>query len=136
MTIGKARAILSGVWIFGSAPLILIITIQTIMGVYDDWDTPWSWLTPFIFPLLSLIVTVWTVSRPPALDHEVKEAYVLWAAVFMSLFFLLIMYAIPILGRMSPTPMGKIMKASVWYLSPLQALVTVLLGKFFIENID
>jgi hypothetical protein len=137
MTIGRARAILSLLWIVLTCPIILIISIQTVLGVYgEDWDLPWSWLLSLIFPTLSLVVAVWTVSTATVTEKPVRSMHVFWGAVIISVFYLTNLYIAVILGHYSPLTIERVLKASAWYLVPLQGLVTVALGKFFVENIE
>ena len=137
MTVGRARAVLSILWIVLTCPLILLISIQTVVGYYgDDWDLPWSWLMSLIFPTLSLVVAVWTVSTASVMEKPVRSMHVFWGAVTISLFYLINLYIAVIVPNYSHFAIEKALKASAWYLVPLQGLVTVSLGKLFVENIE
>jgi hypothetical protein len=135
MTVGRSRAILGVFWIAGTAPIMLILSIQTIIGVYgEEWQLPWSWVSPLVFPNLSLIIAVWTIEEPNTPERVIRSRTLLITTMMLSVFYLINIYAVLLVGRYSDISIRDIMSASSWYLLPFQALVTGALGKFFIET--
>ena len=89
MKVGTARAILSATWILASIPLILILTLQTLLGVFEtDWDKPWGWLVQLLFPILGIIVGVWTVSESEVDTVRIASTVVFWGTMLFSLCYL------------------------------------------------
>jgi hypothetical protein len=87
-------------------------------------------------PILSLVITVWSVGGGKLLDKTVHSKYVFWGPLVLTVFYIFNLYAVILLvGHTSSLSIEIIMKASSWYLGPVQGLVTAALGKFFVENI-
>ena len=95
MTVGRSRAILGALWIIGTAPVLLVLTVQTILGVYgEDWQLPWSWISPLIFPNLSLIIAVWSRGKQSILEKPIHSTHVLVVTSILSIFYILSIYAV------------------------------------------
>jgi hypothetical protein len=138
MSVSKARAILSIVWFSLSIPLVLIVTLQTFMKVYGpDWDKPWTWLLALIFPILGIIVGVWSVSEHETDQLKVSSGHVFWATLAASVVYLSMIYAALFIGSFyyEHREWDFIFKSSSWFFIPFQALVTTALAKFFLENV-
>jgi hypothetical protein len=141
VSVGRARAVLSTVWIVLGLPLIGVVFLQTIKGKYgqNDWDTGFSWLIPLLFPTLSLIIATWTVAETPKDRIIMTNKHVFYLSLTVSIFYLGMLYSV--IGFMPPTLsefetyVANIMRRSSWYLGTVQAIVVVLVGKFFLEHI-
>ena len=141
MTVGRARMILSSVWVFLTLPLIFFVTVQTVNGRYgEEWDAGFAWLMPLLFPILSFIIATWTISYTRRDRVVMRNLYVFVTTVMLSLFYICMLYFVLI--RMPLTePDAKhyiqhTLKASLWFLGALQALVVVTVGKFFLEEVS
>jgi hypothetical protein len=139
MTVGRARAILSTVWVVLSIPLIAIVFLQTIHDNYEQWDIGFGWLIPLIFPVLSFIFATWTVAETQKDKIVMKNSHVFYLSLLASIFYLSLLYVV--VGTM-PREADALreyvqhkMTPSSWYLGFIQAVVVVLVGKFFLEHI-
>jgi hypothetical protein len=139
--VGRARAILSTVWVILGLPLIGVVFLQTLKGKYgqSDWDTGFNWLIPLLFPMLSLIIATWTVAETTKDRIIMANKHIFYLSLTVSIFYLGMLYAV--IGFMPPTVsefeeyVANILRRSSWYLGTVQAIVVVVVGKFFLEHI-
>jgi hypothetical protein len=143
MTVGRAKAIISYLWIIFGSLIFGVVVYQTMIGKFrfspGDWDAGLSWVTPLIFPVLGFIIPTWTVG-PTKKDLVVlKHVHVFFAAVFFS-----VLYFFGLIGVLWRLPreiseieayVNDVMRTSSWFLGTVQALVIVVVGKFFLEEI-
>jgi uncharacterized membrane protein YqjE len=144
MTLGRAKAILSIIWVFFGFIIFGLVAYLTVIEKFtfskSSWDAGLSWAIPLILPVLAFIIPTWTVRRTKKDQIVLHHTHVLVAAVFLSACYFLGLFIV--LWRL-PEEIGDIknyvedvMRSSTWYLSFAQALVIVVLGKFFLEHID
>jgi hypothetical protein len=146
MTVGRARAILSTAWVLLALPLIAIIFLQTVGGKYEEWEDGFGWLIPLVFPILSLMFATWTVAQTRKDRVVVANKHVFYLSLVASIFYLVLLYVV--VGKMPRkdtafAPDAKafqdyvehVMRPSLWYLGTIQAVVVVVIGKFFLEHI-
>ena len=140
MKIKTARSSLSIIWVVGSVPIILIVNLQTLNQTYGDaqnWDKGWMWIMPLIFPTLGSIIGSWSVGDNKVDNLEVasKSAFVL--TVILSVLYLSTMYSGLIVGSVSyrHSNWDYVIRATNWFLTAFQGLLSIALTKFFIENI-
>ena len=137
MKVGRARAALTLLWGAGSSPVFITIVYMTVMDRFGTaWETPWTWISPLLFPILGLIIMAVTAGKSANDDKEVKSSHVFWFTLILSMTYLATIYVIIFMQPFSKLPLERSMQISGWYLGPLQGLVTAALGKFFVENID
>lgn len=135
MTLGRARAILSYLWVAASMPLLVIIIFQSILGKFGkDWDLTWSWLSPLIFPALFLVMSMWRVEGTSRDQEPVRSKHVFWLTVGISCTYLISVYAVVLLQPFSVLNLETLLRYSSLYLGLVQGLATGALGKFFLEN--
>ena len=138
-------------WFVSYLFIFLIIFVQTIYGRYDDqFSDVWTWLNQNTLPTLSLIISIFVVDvlEYPSVDKIVDDFYYkfcFWGCfIYLTILLLTIAFeyiatchietrinGIVYQGKMSPLEYLK--KSNSW-LSPIQALVSVLLGVFFIKK--
>ncbi len=139
MTIGRARAILSYLWVVMSIPLIAIVFLQTVNKKFEEWETGFGWLIPLVFPVLSFIIATWTVAESRKDQLVLKNRYVFVASMLLSVFYLLSLYTIVVLMPREfdefRNYVKEVLRPSSWYLGTIQAIVVVVVGKFFLEEI-
>lgn len=141
MTMTKGKYIIGGLWGIGFLVLFILMTIQTINGVYiDRTQEAWEWFTPNILPTIGLIVGVliadWT---KPAQTAEESENPVLINPLMVGITFILSLahlaiLLIVILIAANKTPLDEIfnsLKSANLPLGAIQGLVTLTLGIFF-----
>lgn len=137
MTLGRAKSVLSYMWIAGFVVLCTIIGLQTAFGKYgggEDWDTGFGWFFPLTIPALSLMLTVWTLQRTKEDGAEVTSSHTLAAAVIFSVFYLLAMLGILLLHPFTGLSIVTQLHRSAWPLGVLEGIVMALLGRLFIAN--
>jgi cellobiose-specific phosphotransferase system component IIC len=135
-----ARSLLSVVWVVGSVPLIVIVALQSFNQVYGDmenWDKGWLWIMPLLFPVLGTIIGSWSVGHNESDNLEISSGATLWLTVLLSAVYFVIFYSALITGSLvyKHNNWDFIMRSTGWFLGMFQALITIALTKFFIENI-
>jgi hypothetical protein len=90
-----ARSVLSIMWVIGSVPLILTVSLQGFNGVYglDNWDKGFLWIMPLLFPILGIIIASWTAGHSQYDDLDMSSNYVFWLTMILSLVYFMILYA-------------------------------------------
>jgi hypothetical protein len=140
MKVKAARSLLSVVWVVCSVPLIVIITLQSLNKVYgnaDNWDKGWLWMMPLLFPVLGTIIGSWSVGRNESDNLEISSSAAFWLTMLLSCVYFIIFYGGLVIGSLvyKHGDWDFIMRSTGWFLGMFQALISVALTKFFIENI-
>jgi hypothetical protein len=135
-----ARSSLSILWVVGSLPLIVIVTLQSLNQVYGDaqnWDKGWLWIMPLLFPVLGTIIGSWSAGPNESDELNVSSGSAFWLTVLLSSVYFVILYGGLIIGSLvyKHTNWDFIMRSTGWFLSVFQALISIAITKFFIENI-
>ncbi len=135
MTLGRAKSVLSFIWIVAFALLFAIIGVQTFAGKFGkEWDAGFDWFFPLTIPSVSLMITVWTVQQTDEDKKVVTSRHVLWAAMLLSTFYLLAMLGLLLLHPFVDLSLQTQFSRSAWYLAMVQGILMALLGKLFIVN--
>lgn len=134
MTVGRARGVLSILWIVASAPLLLMAVAWTVLSKTVSWELVWSWLAPLIGPQLSIIIAVWSSAGISNDETPVKSASVFWGTIIISAVYFAALYAVVFLSPLSDNSFEDLLKKSGWYLAFIQGFANIALGKFFIES--
>jgi hypothetical protein len=143
MTVGRAKAVISYIWLFFGSIIFSIVVYLTLIGKFrfapGNWDAGLAWATPLILPVLGFIVPTWTIGTTKKDSIVLKHAHVFFAAVFLSvLYFLGLFYILWLLPREIDdieAYVNDVMRTSSWFLGTVQALLIVVVGKFFLEEI-
>jgi hypothetical protein len=140
MKVKTARAMLSVTWITGSVPLIIVIALQSINnGDEKNWDKEWLWIMPLLFPVLGTIVGSWSVGHNEVDNVEISSTSAFWLTMLLSIVYFIIFYGGIIIGSVTTTARHSnwdfIIRSTGWFLGTFQALISIALTKFFIENI-
>ncbi len=140
MKVKTARSSLSILWVVGSLPLIVIVTLQSLNQVYggpDNWDKGWLWIMPLLFPILGTIIGSWSAGRNESDDLEIASSSVFWLTMLLSCVYFVIFYGGLITGSLvyRHENWDFIIRSTGWFLSVFQALISIAITKFFIENI-
>jgi hypothetical protein len=144
MTVGRAKAIISYIWLFFGSIIFALVVYLTLIGKFrfspGDWDAGLAWVTPLTLPVLGFMVPTWTIGTTKKDSIVLKHAHVFFAAVFLSiLYFVGLFYIIWLLPRKIDdieTYVNDVMRTSSWFLGTVQALVIVVIGKFFLEDVS
>jgi hypothetical protein len=139
MTIGRARATLSLLWVFAGGPLLLLMVARSVTGFYGSESNEllevWAWIATLLLPMLGLIVAAWSAGGAHGDNKPVRSTVVFWGALLFSVFYLSTLYLVVALEPPAPEPWVNVFRTSGWYLGFFQALVVAAIGKFFIENV-
>jgi hypothetical protein len=136
MKVARARGALSGCWLLGIAPLLLLMVARSVTGFYKgEIIELWSWLVQLLFPVLGIITASWSVGGTHADDVDVKSPSVFWFTLGCSVFYLIAIYMVVFLEPGSEENWVTVFRNSGIYLGFIQGIVVTALGKFFIENI-
>jgi hypothetical protein len=141
VTMSYCKKRLAILWFASFIVLFLIILSQTILGKYDDkFEDAWNWLTQNTLPTLSLIVSTFVVDVFENQKNEKKVDAFYYKFCFWGCLLYLSVMLLTIFGQnfayiniKQMTSLDFLKKSNLW-LSPLQALISVLLGIFFIRN--
>jgi hypothetical protein len=136
MTVQRARAALSFVWVISVGALVLLFVPRSVMRFYPgDPLEAWTWLVQLSFPALGIIIAAWSVTGSDADDTPVRSQYVFWCALVLSLIYLATIYVVVGLEPQSEDAWLTVFHNSGIYLGFFQGVVVAALGKFFIENV-
>jgi hypothetical protein len=129
-------------WLAGAGAAFLLVLVQTIGGTYgEESGRAWAWLVPAVVPTVSLIVGVIIAQgKQPETGITVSSmAYNLsW---WLSLLYLTLVFITPLLEPLTGTepltdaknPLDFLAASAAW-LGPVQGLVGIALGGFFVAR--
>lgn len=126
---------LAAIWLPACALLSLLLVGQSVFGKYgDESGKAWGWFLPTVLPTLSLIVgaVAYSAKQPDTPDTVDEFAYRL--SLGLSIFYLLLVAAVPVVQPLSGLPPFRLMEISSLWLGPVQGLVGLALGVFFVSR--
>lgn len=124
------------VWLAGAGAAFLLVLAQTVGGTYGEQSgKAWAWLVPAVVPTVSLIVGVIIAQgKQPETGITVSSmAYNLsW---WLSVIYLSLVFLTPLLEPLAGTknPLDFLAASAAW-LGPVQGLVGIALGGFFVAR--
>ena len=144
MTLGRAKAILSGFWFIFGGIVYMIVAYLTLIGRFDlgpgDWDAGLAWVSPLILPVLGFILPTMTLTSVPRDLIKIKHVHVFGIVLTLSLFYIgllfLLLWRLPLEIDKIETYVGNVMRSSLWYMGAFQAVIMGLLGKFYLEEVN
>lgn len=135
MVISKRKAVkrLALTWTIGFVLLFGLLLVQTIMGAFgDSSEEAWNWLLPTIMPTMLLIYgALFSDLSGGYFEIEFVRTFLYRLALWMSIFYLLIVSLHIILPSLLSLPRLEIMSGSHIYMGPIQGLVGIAVGAFF-----
>jgi uncharacterized membrane protein (DUF485 family) len=137
ITISLSKKVIATIWIVGFLIPFLLLIVMTNNNTLQDTKAAWGWFLPTMLPTVSLIVGVFVSDAltPDTKDKSVSRFFFLLACVFSVLYIVLVLlvaFNIPL--TTSPTALDELLKNSNVYLGPVQGLVTLVLGVFFVNR--
>lgn len=92
---------------------------------------------PLLFPILGIIFASWSAGHSQYDDLEMSSDYVFLLTMLLSFVYFAILYAGLIVGSLvyRHSNWDFIMRSTEWFLAVFQALISIAITKFFIENI-
>ncbi len=124
------------VWFSGAGFLVLLMLLQTMRDIYGDKSgDAWGWLLPTFMPTLALMVGT-LVKRAQETSDEVTVNHFMYSlSLYLSIAYLLILFLVWVLSNyFADNPLEQMKSFNVWLLVPMQGLVSLALGAFFVSQ--
>jgi len=135
MEVLEGQRRLAVLWFFGGGISALILIIQSITGYYGDKvSDAWSWLLPYVLPILTLIVSAVFADATKKTSNITVNLFAYRSSLWLSVFYLLCLDVSLLAGNLTPYGPLQLMKTSVLWLGPLQGLLGIALGVFFVKR--
>ena len=136
LSMAKCQKKLVLLWFIGAAILFIILIAQSYGKFYGaKVDEAWSWFLPAIMPTLSLTlgVIIYDYMGQTTMSKSVDS--LLFRLTFTLSFFYIIAIALTlVISPFLNYTVFELMKTSNYWLAPLQGLVSVSIGIFFIKK--
>jgi hypothetical protein len=134
MDISQKR--LSIVWFIGAGFLFFLLLLQTMQGVYGDQaGEAWSWLLPTFMPTLLLIVgALVNKARLQNTQEVTVDRFMYGISFYLSIAYFIAVILTFILSQLSAQSPLTQLKFSNLFLTPVQGLVSLALGAFFVSQ--
>ena len=92
ITLGQARGVLFGTWLFGAFAVFLLFAARSLQAQHSGATAAgWEWLLPTVGPMLAIIAASAVVNafeRDPAEDRKLLRPIVFYAALTWSIVYL------------------------------------------------
>ena len=135
MEVLEGQRRLAVVWFFGGGISALILMIQSITGYYGDKvSDAWSWLLPYVLPILTMIVSAVFADATKKTSNITVNLFAYRSSLWLSVFYLACLDVSLLAGNLTPYGPIQLMKMSVLWLGPLQGLIGIALGVFFVKR--
>jgi hypothetical protein len=122
-------------WLLGSGTMMILLIVQSTRGVYgQNVEKAWSWFLPTTLPTLSLIIGSLIHHSGRLNSNATADKLVYQVAYWMSIGYLLVVLSTFLLQPFSASTPLQLMTMSQFWLAPLQGLVSLALGAFFVSR--
>ena len=127
---------LATLWFIGPGFLFFLLLLQTMRGVYGDKASEaWSWLLPTFMPTLLLIVGVLVnKARLQNAQDVTVDRFMYFISFYLSIAYFIAVILTFFLSQFSAQSPLTQLKLSNLYLTPIQGLVSLALGAFFVSQ--
>jgi hypothetical protein len=127
---------LATLWFIGAGFLFFLLLFQTMRGVYGDKSgEAWSWLLPTFMPTLLLIVgAIVNKARLQNTQDTTVDRFMFMISFYLSIAYFIALILTFILSHFSAQSPLTQLKLSNLYLTPIQGLVSLALGAFFVSQ--
>jgi hypothetical protein len=133
MEVSDGQQRLAVLWFCGGGIAALILIIQSVSGYYGDKvSEAWSWFLPYVLPTLTLILSAVVAGKKES--HITIDLFSYRSSFWLSLFYLLCLDFSLLAGNLTPYGPLQLMRMSVLWLGPLQGLIGIALGVFFVKR--
>jgi hypothetical protein len=134
MDISQKR--LTTLWFIGAGLLFFLLLMQTMRGVYGDKaGEVWSWLLPTFMPTLLLMVgALVNKARQQSTQEVTVDRFMYLISFYLSMAYFIAVIVTFILSQLSSASPLAQLKLSNLYLTPIQGLVSLALGAFFVSQ--
>lgn len=127
---------LATLWFLGAGFLFFLLLLQTMRGVYGDKaGEAWSWLLPTFMPTLLLIVgAIVNKARLQNTQDTTVDRFMFIISFYLSIAYFIALILTFTLSQFSAQSPLTQLKLSNLYLTPIQGLVSLALGAFFVSQ--
>jgi hypothetical protein len=127
---------LATIWFIGAGFLFFLLLLQTMRGVYGDKASEaWSWLLPTFMPTLLLIVgALVNKARLQNAQDVTVDRFMYIISYYLSIAYFMAVTLTFFLSQFSAQSPLTQLKLSNLYLTPIQGLVSLALGAFFVSQ--
>jgi hypothetical protein len=127
---------LATLWFIGAGFLFFLLLLQTLRGVYGDKaGEAWSWLLPTFMPTLLLIVgAIVNKARLQNAQDVTVDRFMYVISFYLSIAYFIAVILTFFLSQFSAQSPLTQLKLSNLYLTPIQGLVSLALGAFFVSQ--
>lgn len=132
----RARNLLFKVWLLGALIPVLILVIQTLLGVKYKGieDQIWGWFSPLIFPSVAMMLGV--IGSAALLDDDkdgkTVNRFFLYISICLSIILLALVTMIILIQPLSKeSSVIKFFSKTNLFIAPIQSLVSAALGFLF-----
>ena len=131
----EAQRRLMIVWLAGAAIPLLVLFAQTVGGKFGpDADKAFSWLMPHVIPTLLLMVGAVAADPSASGGGARADRTAFQVSQWLSVTYLALLLATLLLQPLSSLTPFQMMKTSELWLGPLQGVVGLSLGAFFVSR--
>jgi hypothetical protein len=136
ISMDKSQKHLAILWFIGGGFLFFLLLLQTMRGVYGDKaGEAWSWLLPTFMPTLLLIVgALVNKARLQNLKDTTVDRFMYIISFCLSIAYFIAVILTFVLSQFSAQSPLTQLKLSNLYLTPMQGVVTLALGAFFVSQ--
>lgn len=132
ITLGQARAVLFGTWLFGAFAVCLFFALRSLQAHYAGaMAAAWEWLVPTMGPTLAIIsasAVVNAFDRDPAEDRKLARPIVFYVTLAWSILYLGALIAM--IWASANTPWDNVYVRAATPIAAMQIVLAGLLGVF------
>lgn len=135
LSMDRCQRRLAVLWFGVGLFLFLLMAVQSALGHYGDRvKDAWGWFLPTVMPTLSLMLGVFIAQDRDATANQPVSHFLFRLTFTLSLVYLLLVAAVLFAEPLTPRPILDLMQTSSLWLGPLQGLVALGLGVFFVRE--
>jgi hypothetical protein len=130
----EARKKLTVVWFVFSGILLFIFVLQQLNGKFEDnIQEAWAWVSPTIFPFLSLVSCGYLLGKKE-IGRMVVDKFYYRLCMGCSLFYFALLFTIIVFYPFSGRPVLEYYKSTNVFLVLVQSIISGVIGIFFIKG--
>lgn len=136
ISMSLCKKLLGIIWVLGFVPPLLLLIYMTVNNSLQDTNATWGWFFPTMLPTVSLIVAVFVSEALTNAEDKYVSGFIFTLACVFSIIYIFIVITVVLYipRATSPTQLTGLLKNTNLYLGPIQALVTGVLGVFFVNK--
>lgn len=133
--VGSCQTRLAAIWLGGGGVLFVVVLVQSLAGKYgEQTGVAWSWLLPALIPTISLIVGAVAYDAVKSKTETTVDRMAFRVAGGLSVFYLLLLTTTLLAEPLTRSSPLELLEMSKLWLGPVQGLVGLSLGAFFVSR--